>query len=169
MAGVDPYLRRILDRLGDLDPIDVLAATPIRLADLAEALSYDGWSVSHAPGKWPARTVLAHLVDTELGLGFRLRQAVTAPLDLGAHAVQPFDQDAWVARSARADPSLSLEAFRGLRAWNLTLLAGFSLEDWMREMRHHERGLESVDTLVRFLAGHDLHHLDQLETVARGG
>ncbi|TVR92483.1 MAG: DinB family protein [Trueperaceae bacterium] len=165
---MDPYLRSILGRLGDLDPIDVLTATPIRLADLADVLTDEGWSASHAPGKWPAGTVLAHLVDTELGLGFRLRQAVTAPLDLGAHRVQPFDQDAWAARSARADPSLALEAFRALRAWNLTLLAGFSLDDWMREMLHHERGLESVDTLVRFLAGHDLHHLDQLEAVAHG-
>jgi len=168
VARVDPYLRSILDRLGELDPIDVLAATPTRLADLAEGMSDAGWSERHAPGKWPASTVLAHMVDTELGLGFRLRQAVSAPAELGPHVVQPFDQDAWAARSGRADPWLALEAFRALRAWNLTLMAGFSLDDWMRDMRHHERGLESVDTLVRFLAGHDLHHLDQLEAVARG-
>jgi hypothetical protein len=163
---MDGYLRSILERLGDLDPIDVLAATPARLSGLAEVMVEPDWERSHAPGKWPARTVLAHLVDTELGLGFRLRQALATPYGAPPHAVQPFDQDAWAERSARIDPWLALEAFRALRAWNLSLLTTFSLEDWGREMDHHERGVESVDTLVRFLAGHDLHHLAQLETVA---
>ena len=168
MARVDPYLRQILARLGTLDPIEVLAATPSRLAELAEGLTEPDWSRSHEAGKWPARTVLAHLADTELGLGFRLRQAIAVPAGEPPHAVQPFDQDAWAERSSRADPSIALETFRALRAWNLVLLAGFSLEDWGCDMFHHERGFESVDTLVRFLAGHDLHHLDQLERVARG-
>jgi len=166
---MDPYLHAILTRLGDLDPIDVLAATPSLLAALAERMSDTDWDTSHAPGRWPARTVLAHLADTELGLGFRLRQAVATTTSAPPHEVQPFDQDAWAARSGRTDPWLSLEAFRALRAWNLSLLSTFSLEDWSREMVHPERGTETVDALVRFLAGHDLHHLDQLETVARGG
>ena len=163
---MDDYLRSILERLGDLDPIDVLAATPTRLATLAELLGEADWERSHAPGRWPARTVVAHLVDTELGLGFRLRQTVATPTGAPPHTVQPFDQDAWALRSSRSDPWLTLEAFRALRAWNLSLMTTFSLDDWGREMDHHERGHESVDTLVRFLAGHDLHHLVQLETVA---
>lgn len=163
---MDDYLRSILARLGELDPIDVLAATPARLSAIAEAMTEDDWARSHAPGKWTARTVLAHLVDTELGLGFRLRQALSTPEGAPPHAVQAFDQDAWAARSGRADPWLTLEAFRALRAWNLSLMTTFSLEDWGRLMDHHERGHESVDTLVRFLAGHDLHHLAQLEAVA---
>jgi hypothetical protein len=166
---VDPYLQRILDRLGPLDPIGVRAATPVRLAELAERLTASAWAASHAPGKWPARTVVAHLADTELGLGFRLRQAVSVPAGDPPHAVQPFDQDAWASRSSRVDPWLALEAFRALRALNLALFAGFSLADWTTDVFHHERGFESVDTMVRFLAGHDLHHLDQLEAVARGG
>ena len=169
MSRVDPYLQRILARLGPLDPIDVLAATPARLTELAERFGESDWNRSYAPGKWPARTVLAHLADTELGLGFRYRQAVSVPPGDPPHAVQPFDHDAWAARSARADPYVALEAFRALRAWNLALFAGFSLDDWTAEVFHHERGFESVDTMVRFLAGHDLNHLEQLETVAQGG
>ncbi len=165
---MDAYLERILERLGRLDPIDVLAATPMVLSSLAERFTEADWQRSHAPGKWPARTVLAHLADTELGMGFRFRQAVSVPASDPPHAIQPFDQDAWAERSSRADPSLALEAFRALRAWNLTLFGTFSLDDWSRDVFHHERGFESVDTMVRFLAGHDLSHLDQLEAVARG-
>jgi hypothetical protein len=165
---VDPYLQRILGRLGPLDPIDVLTATPTIVAGVVERFAEGDWDRSHAPGKWPARTVLAHLADTELGMGFRLRQAVAVPAADPPHAVQPFDQDAWAARSSRADPWLALEAFRALRAWNLALFGGFSLDDWSRDVFHFERGFESVDTMVRFLAGHDLSHLDQLEAVARG-
>jgi hypothetical protein len=166
---VDPYLRRILTRLGDADPIEVLGSTPSRLSELVERLGADGLERSHGPDKWPAKVVVAHLADTELGMGFRFRQALAVPPGDPPHAVQPFDQDAWASRSSRVDPWLALEAFRALRALNLALFAGFSLADWTTDVFHHERGFESVDTMVRFLAGHDLHHLDQLEAVALGG
>jgi hypothetical protein len=163
---MDPYLRRILARLGTLDPIEVLGTTPTALESLVAQLGESGLDASYAPGKWPARVIVAHLADTELGIGFRLRQAVAVPHDDPPHAVQPFDQDAWAARSSRLDPSLSVEAFRALRALNLALFAGFSLDDWSTDVFHPERGFESVDAMVRFLAGHDLNHLDQLATVA---
>ncbi len=79
--------------------------------------------------------------------------------------LQAFDQDVWAERYARLDPALAVEAFRGLRAWNLSLLATLSLEDWLAEGYHPERGFESVDLMVRFLAGHDINHLAQLESI----
>ncbi|CAN5692723.1 hypothetical protein BH23DEI1_BH23DEI1_04830 [soil metagenome] len=163
---MDPYLRRIVSRLGSLDPIEVLASTPTALEVLVARLGDVGLDDSYAPGKWPARTIVAHLADTELGMAFRFRQAVTAPPDEAPHAAQPFDQDAWAARSTAADPSLAVDAFRALRAWNIALFTGFSLDDWSTDVFHPERGFESVDAMVRFLAGHDLNHLDQLAAIA---
>lgn len=163
---MDPYLRRILTRLGDADPIEVLGSTPSRLSELVERLGADGLERSHAPTKWPAKVVVAHLADTELGMGFRFRQALAVPPGDPPHAVQPFDQDAWAARSGRLDVALSLEAFRAQRAVHLALFATLSLDDWATEVFHPERGFETVDQMVRFLAGHDLNHLDQLAVVA---
>jgi hypothetical protein len=163
---VDPYLRRILTRLGDADPIEVLGSTPSRLSELVERLGADGLERSHGPDKWPAKVVVAHLADTELGMGFRFRQALAVPPGDPPHAVQPFDQDAWAARSGRLDVALSLEAFRALRSVHLALFATLSLDDWTTEVFHPERGFESFDQMVRFLAGHDLNHLDQLAVVA---
>lgn len=49
------------------------------------------------------------------------------------------------------------------RRWNLSLLRGLSEKDLEREAYHPERGPETLGTIVRLLAGHDLNHLAQLE------
>lgn len=153
---MDPYVTRMLELLGEQDPIEVLSATPVRLEALL--LELNDVDRPYGPGAWSAREVLAHLADNELGAGFRLRQAVAR-----VPVVQPYDQNAWAVRYARLDPALSLETFRALRAWNLALYASFSLQDWLQEVDHPERGRLSVDVMVRLLAGHDLNHLAQLE------
>ncbi len=147
-----------LSLLGELDPIDVLRATPSRLKEYAEAASPLDLETPYAPGKWTPSEVLAHLADVEIVMGFRLRQLAAVP----GVELQPFDQDAWAPRYKRMDPSLAVEAFAALRAWNLALLAGFSLEDWLAEAYHPERGFESADLMVRMMAGHDINHLSQL-------
>lgn len=160
---MDPYLQQLADRLADADPIAVLGATPTRLLVLAETLDPQAWAARARPDAWSAAEVVAHLADVELGMGFRLRQAVA-----GTPKVQAFDQDAWARRYARLDPALALEAFRALRAWNLALFATFDLDDWLATVDHPERGPESVDEVVRALAGHDLRHLDGLEGLLGG-
>lgn len=152
---MNPYMTRTLALLGEQDPILVLEATPLKLEALL--LQIDDVDCPYAPGKWDARRIFAHLADNELAAGFRLRQTVAQIAQ-----VQPYDQDVWAARYGRTDPALSLATFQALRAWNLTLYAGFSLEDWLTEVDHPERGPMSVDLMVRLLAGHDLNHLEQL-------
>jgi hypothetical protein len=160
---MDPYLSALLDRLGDADPIDVLNATPGRLVEMAERLMPGDWDIPLSPGGWSAAAVVAHLADVEIAMGFRLRQAVS-----GRTLVQAFDPDAWARRYPRLDPTLALEAFRATRAWNLALFATFDLDDWLLELDHPERGLESVDVVVRALAGHDLRHGDRLARLLAG-
>lgn len=154
----DP-VTRYLGLLGDLDAIEVLQATPVRLLELFDSLSYDEFDEPYAPGKWTRRELLAHLADVELVMGFRFRQLAAVP----GVEVQPFDQDVWARRYRQLEPTLAVESFRALRAWNLALFASFSLEDWLAEAFHPERGFESNDQMVRMLAGHDLNHLAQLE------
>ncbi len=152
-----------LERLGQADPITVLEATPIQLLTMADGLAPSDWARSYAPGKWDAAAILAHLADVETVMGFRLRQAVG-----GEKQVQSFDPDLWAKRYRRMDPSLALELFRAQRAWNLALFATFDLDDWLTEMLHPVRGPESVDVVVRQLAGHDLNHLEQLKQAWEG-
>ncbi|RIH82066.1 putative metal-dependent hydrolase YfiT [Calidithermus terrae] len=157
---MDPYLARIIALLGKDDPLASLAAMPRRLEELLPQIEPEK---PYAPGKWSAREILCHLADTEMALGFRFRQILAQDNP----TVQPFDQDAWAARYGGLPMELAYDAFRALRAWNLALLRGLSEGDLARSYYHPEREeWESLHLLVRFLAGHDLNHLGQLEVIA---
>lgn len=165
MEGYRAYQERLRRLLGDQDPVAVLQTTPSRLEELRERLGADGLARSYRAGAWTGAQLLAHLADSELFMGFRLRQ-VLAHDD---HLVQAMDQDAWARPYARLDPDLALGAFRAVRAWNLSLLARLDMHDWLKTYRHPElEGTHTVDDLVRHLAAHDLNHLQQLETIASG-
>lgn len=161
---MDPYIARIFATLGEHDPVQVLEATPRRLEGFLVGFFESDWRRSYESGKWTAQEIVAHLADVELAIGFRLRQAVSQP----GYAPEPFDQDAWARRYRKLEPALAVGTFRALRAWNLALLGTFDLNDWLAELRYPYAGVDTVDVLVRFLAGHDLNHLAQLERIAEG-
>lgn len=156
------YRERILGLLGERPVVESLQATPARIEALAARLGAAGLARAYAPGKWTARQIFAHLADAEIGVGFRLRQALSEP----NHVVQPFDQDRWAARYPALDGLVAARAFCALRVWNLELVRTLTEADLARPVFHPERGLESVGITVRMLAGHDLNHLAQLETIA---
>ncbi len=158
---MNPYTERILKNLGDRPPLAVLEATPKRLQELYAALGPQGVKRSYAPGKWSGAEILCHLADVELAVGFRLRQALAEP----NHRIQAFEQDDWAKRYAELDPAVALSAQNALRAWNVALIRRLTPEDLRRVAHHPERGEESVETLIKLLAGHDLNHIQQLEQI----
>lgn len=170
-AAVQRYLRL----LGETDPIEVLSSAPGRIEAWLERVpagtldepSSDSQYGPDGPGVEGARSpreLLASLADFELVSGFRLRQLIAMP----GIELQSIDRSGWSSRYRRCEPSLAFEAFRALRSWNLALLAGFSLEDWLAEGFHPERGFESCDQIVRQLAGHDLDMMLRLGIDLRG-
>ena len=46
--------------------------------------------------------------------------------------------------------------------FNLAVWKRTSPEDLKRTGQHNERGPETLDVMLRLLAGHDLSHLDQI-------
>jgi hypothetical protein len=156
------YVDRILSVLGDQDPIEVLQRSPIRVEELMLGCAPEDYASSYGPGKWSVREIIAHLADVELSHAFRFRQTLAE----SEPELQPFDQDRWALRYRRADPALAVASYRAVRSWNLALLTTFDLDDWLKEAYHPERGMVSMDLMVRMLAGHDLNHLEQLERAA---
>lgn len=141
-----------------LDPIAVLQSTPSYLSELVEALGSDDLELPNDLSKRSPRDLLAYLADVELVAAWRLRQTVAAP----GVQLSSFEPDVWGQRYARLDAALAVESFRAVRAWNLAFLASLTLQDWLAEAYHPERGFESVDQMVRALAAHDLNQLAQL-------
>lgn len=156
------YRARVLALLGDRPALDSLAETAQRIEALAARLDAASYATSYAPGKWTAAQILAHLVDAEWGMGFRLRQSLAED----GHTAQPFEQDLWVNYSSRIAGPQAARTFVVLRQWTLALLRTLTPADFARSYHHPERGDETVDVLVRLLAGHDINHLAQLESIA---
>ncbi len=159
---MNPYVERMLGLLGERSVVESLEQSPMRIETVAGTLSPARLDRSYAPGKWTARQILAHLADCEVGVGFRLRQALAEE----NHRAQPFDQDRWATRYSGLDAALATRAYVGLRAWNLALIRSLGPGDLERPYVHGERGPESVGLIVKMLAGHDLNHLAQLEQIA---
>jgi uncharacterized damage-inducible protein DinB len=83
------------------------------------------------------------------------------------HAViQPFDQDAWATRYSVYHLESALALFTALRNWNLLFLTTISQDDRRRPTTHPERGTMTLWTIVETMAGHDIHHLEQLQRLS---
>lgn len=155
---MNPYA----SQLGDRDPIQVIEATPGRLAALLEALGPEGVERALAPGKWSVREILCHLADCELVFAYRLRQALAEPY----HVIQPFDQEKWAATYAAFDAHSALGVYTTVRTWNVKLVQSVAPEAFSKRLTHPERGEMTFQTLIETMAGHDLNHQRQIETIA---
>ncbi len=149
------------DLVGSEDPLELLASTPERIARLVRPWRPARWRASYAPGKWSGAQIVLHLAQDELGWSMRVRQALSDP----SYVVQPYDGAAWVERETPVDGIGALDAYLALRKMNLPLYRGIGEEERLRAFRHPEFGEMSIDWILRTLAGHDLHHLKQLEAV----
>jgi hypothetical protein len=161
MPPQTPYTAALAGR----EPIAALRETPARIGALARAWAHADFERSYAPGKWSARQILTHLAQSELALGTRARFALTTP----NYAAQPFDQDSWMARESTLAGPAALDAFLALAAMNTALFASLSPADRATTLSHPEYGALSVDWIVHQMAGHQLHHLRQLEAIATRG
>jgi hypothetical protein len=157
-SSSNPYQKFLADR----NPQEVIAVTPQRLTEIFQQLGSQGVERSYAPGKWSARQILCHLADCEIAFGFRLRQALAEP----HHTIQPFDQELWAKPYAAFDAQAALGVFSAVRHWNLALLKTVSPDDYAKPVIHPERGTMTFETIVQTMAGHDLNHLRQLESIA---
>jgi uncharacterized damage-inducible protein DinB len=157
----EAYKRELLELLGDRDPLNVMAHTPRlieeRLSDVDESVL----TQRPAEGAWSVKEVLGHLSDTEWVYGYRARMMLSHE----EPSIEGYDQDLMARGMNHNERPLSMlmEELRRLRGLNLDLYLRTRGPLWERVGRHSERGDESVDLMVRLLAGHDLRHMEQIE------
>ena len=160
------YVSAILELLGDQDPIAVLRETTNQLDRFVQTTPRHVLARPEAPDKWSMGQVLAHLADSDLVWGWRLRLILAQDRP----PLTGYDQDKWASRLgyADADPRDSLALFSILRKTNLRLVERASAEDLQRVGVHVERGEESLAHQLKLYAGHDILHLNQLERIRQG-
>jgi uncharacterized damage-inducible protein DinB len=159
----EQYRKRMYGYIEGRDPLKLEAAAPAKLAKLLKGLSPATARKRPAPDKWSISEIVAHISDTELVSGFRIRAILGQP----GTPIMGFDQDAWVKalHYDKRDLKKSYQQYRALREANLALLKSLTPEQWKHEGMHSERGPESVETILRMMAGHDLNHFGQIERI----
>jgi hypothetical protein len=160
---VQQYTNRLAGYLNGKEPLRVQAATAKTLERLIDGVSPAKLRKRPLPDKWSVSEILAHLSETEMVGGFRMRMILGSP----GTPIAAFDQDDWVTSGhyEKRDPRKSLELFRVLRDANLALLKTLTPEQWKHYGMHAERGQESIEKIVRMFAGHDLNHIEQIRNI----
>jgi uncharacterized damage-inducible protein DinB len=160
---VEQYKQRIMGHVNGQNPLKVQAATAGKIEKLIKGVPKARLKKRPAPGKWSVGEILAHIVDTEIVAGYRMRSILGAP----GTPIPAFDQDKWAEAEnyGKQDPRLSLEVYRTVREANLRLMKSLRPEQWKHFGIHAERGEESVERLSQMMAGHDLNHLGQIVAI----
>jgi DinB superfamily len=157
------YSQRIMKTIEGKDPLKTQSATPKKLESLVKGAPASKLRKRPAPDKWSVAEILAHLADTEIVVGWRIRSILGAP----GTPIQAFDQDAWAAAGnyAKRDPRKSIEQFHAVRDASLALYKSLSPEQWKHFGMHAERGEESLQRILHMMAGHDINHISQIEKI----
>jgi hypothetical protein len=157
------YTKRMLGNVEGVNPLKVEAGTAKKLERLLKGVPASKLRKRPAPEKWSVAEILAHLADSEIVRGWRMRQILGAP----GTAIQAFDQNVWAISGhyEKRDPRKSLELFRVVREANLALLKSLRPEQWKHHGVHAERGEESIEHILQMNAGHDINHTKQVERI----
>ena len=160
LTDPEAYRKKMYDLLGKRDPLEVMSQTADALDAIVKEHTPARMRTRPFEGKWTPDEVIGHLTDSEWVYGFRMRLILSEnnPTILG------MDQDLWVAAQRHNDrePAELVDMFRHLRGYNLSVWRRMKPADLQRAGQHNERGPESLGVTLRMMAGHDLHHLDQI-------
>ncbi|MCH7408357.1 DinB family protein [Belliella sp. DSM 111904] len=148
----ESYIKRVIN-----ENIDKLLLTQIQeVRSYFETMGEEKSNETYAEGKWTAKEVLSHMIDTDRIMTFRalcFARGEKSPLP-------SFDQDEYVARSmANAIPLNKLiEDFEFSRYACVSLLKTLPIDSWSNIGM--ASGYEvSVRALFYIMTGHVAHHL----------
>ena len=112
-------------------------------------------AASPGPGAWSLGQVVAHLLDADLVFSDRIKRVLAEDNP----TLQPFAENAWVARLAPGPVAEAAELFAANRRWTLRLLGRATEADFARAGTHLEAGRLTLAAIVAKSVGHLDHHL----------
>ena len=150
-----PYYERYVSLVAG-DVIETLGRQGAETASLLRGLTEGQGDSRYAPGKWSAKELVGHVIDTERIFAYRLLRFARGDRT----PLEGYDQDPYVANSnasARTVQSLATE-FEHVRASTLDLLRGLDDAAWSRSGVANENEI-TVRALAHVIAGHEAHHV----------
>jgi len=159
--GYAPYLDAV--SVPGEDPLDLpalLARQPAELESALAGCSEEGALHRYAAEKWSVKQVVAHLVDVERVMSYRLLRVSRGD----ATPLPGFDENAWVAAMDhdRRPLEAHLAEFRAARADTVTLVRGLAADSFRLRVVASGHPV-SGRALAWILAGHLAHHLRILQ------
>ena len=144
--------------------LELYRSGPARLAEVVARLGEAGLEAERAPGKWTARQIVHHIVDSDAETFHVLRIALALPGKRIATTL--WDNDEWmrglVCHRRAVEPAIAL--FAASRAWVMEALS--HLPDALEHTVVWPSGYTArVRDLLRQQGGHAIHHVLQLEEI----
>lgn len=162
ISNPNSYRQMMFDLIGNQDPLQVIQETPAKMQHIITPFTTEQLQSHPFSGKWSPLEIIGHLVDVEWNFGIRIRFAFCEdnPPIIG------YNQDQWVEhlQHNQKPPQLLLEQFSSLRSMNILFYQNVTAGQMQRYGTHNERGEESIATMLKLEAGHDLHHIKQLQS-----
>ncbi|MGW8251945.1 MAG: DinB family protein, partial [Anaerolineales bacterium] len=140
--------------------LEKLRQTPLEIARMLTAKDEDILTRPPADGGWTIRNILAHLLDAQGVLNFRVNLMLTQENpELKSLAV--FD---WAINDQDRPTSTQeiLATYRDSRQETLLRLESIPLADWWQTGLHQEFGSVTIRQQVSYFAMHEISHLPSI-------
>lgn len=154
------YYHTYIDELPDQGILEYLKNQSIELIELYKNISEDRLNYKYAEGKWTIKEILAHLLDSEIILGYRaLRYARNDTTDLSM-----YDHDNYVKTGMfnLVSSDLLIKHYASVRESNYLLFKTFTDEVWLRKGLTGGKQF-TTRTIPYITAGHTQHHIKVIE------
>lgn len=158
-----PYYSTYIDLVPDGDLLQILAEQIEQTAASLAALPPETAATPPAAGEWSPLDIAVHVADTERVFCYRLLRFSRGD----ATPLEGFEPDDLAATSgANERPVADVVAeLRAVRAASITLVRGLRPEQWDATGTASDT-VSSVRALAYMIAGHELHHLFDLQRAA---
>ena len=109
------------------------------------------------PGTWSVQEVVLHLMDADLVGSDRMKRVIAEP----GSTLLAYDENRWVKHLGydKLDPATACEVFRLNRQMTAAVLRQLPDAVFAQTGTHTERGVESLEQLVRDYIQHLNHHM----------
>jgi uncharacterized damage-inducible protein DinB len=142
--------------------LDAAERNPEKVAAAVLGLADSVLNYKPAADKWSIREILAHLADTEIVYGYRIRQIIADR----EPTIAPIDQDAWARNLGYNEVQVAemIALYSLNRRANLRVLRRLNAQELEKSAFHpeHNRQMKLAE-IVEYIDKHGASHLEQIE------